>query len=175
MGIDGPAHRRAHLRTPCDTLRIEPDHPCFHHHTPGPEAACGISLPPTVPTLPSKRSNDLRASATRVEPTRPASFPATGRAHPLWIATCLPDCDLDLLEERLRPRIDARSTVARPTRSDPKIFAVITCHDATIGLGKSRHKSFRAPIASNRTSAHDGEEIAGLLLDAHCERHRSEN
>ena len=31
---------------------------------------------------------------------------------PLRIATCLADCDLDLLEERLRPRIDAYSTVA---------------------------------------------------------------
>jgi hypothetical protein len=117
MGIDGPAHRPAHLRPPCATaLRIEPDHPCFDHHSPGPEATCGISLPPAVRTLPSKRGNDLRASAARVEPARPSSFPAAARsrsrAYPLRIATCLADCDLDLLEERLRSRIDACSTVA---------------------------------------------------------------
>jgi hypothetical protein len=175
MGINGPAHRPAHLRPPCTPrLRIEPDHPCLDHNTTGPEAACGISLPPTVRGLPSKRGNGLRTPAARVEPTRHASFPATGRAHPPRIASCLADCDLDLLEERLRPRIDACSTVARPTRPDSKIFTFITCHDATIGLGKSRHKSFQASIASDRTSTHDGEEIAGLPFDAHCERHRLE-
>ena len=180
MGIDGPAHRRTHLRAPCATpLRIEPDHPCFDHHSPGPEAACGISLPPPVPALPSKRGNDLRAPAARIEATRPSSFPAAARsrsrAYPPRIAARLADRDLDLLEEWLRPRIDTCSTVSGPARSNPEILTVITCHDATIGLGKSRHKGFRASIASNRTSAHDGEEIAGPLLDAHCERHRSED
>ena len=180
MGIDGPAHRPAHLRTPCaPRLRIEPDHPRLDHHPPRPEAACGISLPPTVPALPSKRGNDLRAPATRVEPACPSSFPAAARsrsrAYPSRIAARLADRDLDLLEERLRPRIDRGSTVARPTRSDPEILTLIPCHDATIDIGKSRHKSCRASIASNRINAHDGEQIAGLLLDAHCERHRSED
>jgi len=180
MGIDGPAHRPAHLRAPCAMpLRIEPDHPCFDHHSPGPEAARRIALPPTVPALPSKRGHDLRTSATRVEPTRPSSFPAAARsrsrAYPPRIATRLADRDLNLLEERLRPRIDACSTTAGLARSDSKILTIIACHDATIGLEKSQHKSFRASIASNRTSAHDGEEIAGLLLDAHCERHRSQD
>ena len=117
MGIDGLVHRPARLRASCATpLRIEPNHPSFDHHPPGPEAACGISLPLTVPALLSKRGNDLRAPATRVEPARPSSFPAAARsrsrAYPLRIATCLADCDLDLLEERLRSRIDACSTVA---------------------------------------------------------------
>ena len=177
MGIDGLVHRPARLRASCATpLRIEPNHPSFDHHPPGPEAACGISLPPTVLAMPSKRGDDLRSPASRVEPGRPSSFPAAtrsrSRAYPPRIAARLADRDLDLLEERLRPRIDTRSTVARPARSDPEFLTLITCHDATIDLGKRRHKSCRASIASDRTSAHDGEEIAGLLLDAHCERHR---
>jgi hypothetical protein len=82
MGIDGPAHRPAHLRSSrTPLLRIEPDHPRFHHHAPRPEAACGISLTPAVPTLPSKRGNDLCASAARVEPARPSSFPAAARSR----------------------------------------------------------------------------------------------
>jgi hypothetical protein len=116
MGVHGPAHRSPHLRTSrAPLLRIEPDHPGLDHHSPRPEAACGISLPPTLRARPSERGNDFRAPAARVEPARP-SFPAAGRSrsrtHPLRIATCLADCDLDLLEERLRPRIDACSTVA---------------------------------------------------------------
>jgi hypothetical protein len=160
-------------------LRIEPDHPCFDHHPPRAEAACGISLPPTVPTLPSKRGNDFRAAAARVEPARPSSFPAAARsssgAYPSRIATRLADCDLDLLEERLRPRIDPRSAAARSARPDPKIFALITCHDATIDIGKRRHKSNRTSIASNRIIAHDSEQTAWLFLGAHCERHLSQD
>lgn len=180
MGIDGPAHCPPHLRRPCaPPLRIEPDHPCLDHHPPRPEAACGISLPPTVPALPSERGNDFRAAAARVEPARPSSFPAAARsrsrAYPPGIAARLADCDLNLLEERLGPRIDPRSTVAGPARSDPEILTVIACHDATIDIGKSRHKSCRALIASSRASSHDREEIAGLIFDAHCERHRFEN
>ena len=117
MGIDGPAHRPAHLRTPCATpLRIEPDYPGFDNDPPRSKPACGISLPPTVPALPSKRRNDLRAPAAGVEPARHSSFPAAARSrsktHPPRIAARLADRDLDLLEERLRPRIDARSTIA---------------------------------------------------------------
>jgi hypothetical protein len=94
------------------------------------------------------------------------------RTHSLWIATGLTDSDLDLLEERLRPRINACSTVARPTRPDPEILTAITRHDATIGLGKSRHKSFRTSIASNRGKARQGEQIAGTFIRAHCESNR---
>jgi hypothetical protein len=142
MGIDGPAHRPAHLRAPCATpLRIEPDHPRLDHHSPRPEAACGISLPPTVLAMPSKRGDDLRAPAPRVEPARPSSFPAAARswsrAYPPRIAARLADRDLDLLEERLGARIDARSPVAGPARSDPEILTLITCHDATIDIEKS--------------------------------------
>jgi len=142
MGVDGLAHRPAHLRTPCARpLRIEPDHPCLDHHSPGPEAACRISLPPTVPTLPSKRGNDLRSPAARVEAARPSSFPAAARsrsrAYPPRIAARLADRDLDLLEKRLRPRIDPGSAVSGPARSDPEILALITCHDATIDIEKS--------------------------------------
>jgi len=160
-------------------LRIEPDHPCLDHHSPGPEAACGISLPPTVPALPSKRGNDPRAAAARVEPARPSSFLAAARsrsrAYPPRIATRLADCDLNLLEERLAARIDPRATAARPTRSDPEILTVIACHDATIDIGKSRRKSGRALIASNRINAHDSEQTAWLLLDAHCGRRLSQD
>ena len=82
MGIDGPAHCPAHLRPPCaPPLRIEPDHPCLDHHSPRPEAACGISLPPAFLALPSKRGHDLRTPAARVEPTRPSSFPAAARSR----------------------------------------------------------------------------------------------
>jgi hypothetical protein len=117
MGIDGPAHRPAHLRPPCaPRLRIEPDYPRLDHHSPRSEAASGISLPSAVRALPRERDHDFRAPATRVEPARPSSFPAAARprsrAYPLRIATCLADCDLDLLEERLRSRIDACATVA---------------------------------------------------------------
>ena len=180
MGIDGPAHRPAHLRPPCaPRLRIEPNHPCFHHHSPRPEAACGISLPSTVRTLPSKRGNDLGAPAARVEPARPSSFPAAARSrsrtYPPGIAARLADCDLDLLQKRLGARIDACSTATRPTWPDPELLTVIACHDATIDIGKSRHKSCRATIASNRVNAHDGEEIAGPLRDAHYERRRFED
>ena len=158
MGVHGPAHRRAHLRTPrALPLRIEPDHPCLDHDPPRAEAACGISLPPTAPTLPRKRGNDLRAPAARVEPARPSSFPAAARSrsrtYAAGIATRLADCDLDLLEERLRPRIDACSTTAGPPRPDPKIFALISCHDETIGIATSPYKSCRASIASNRVNA----------------------
>jgi hypothetical protein len=180
MGIDGPAHRPAHLRPPCaPRLRIKPDHPCLDHHPPRPEAACGISLPPTLPALPSKRGNDLRAAAARVEPARPSFFPAAARSHsrayPARITTCLADRDLDLLEERLRPRIDTRSTVSGPARSDPEILTVITCHDATIDIGTRQHKHCRTSIASHRINAHDRKRIAGLHLRAHCERHLSQD
>ena len=152
MGVHGPAHCPAHLRRPCaPPLRIEPDHPCFDHHSPRPEAACRISLPPTLPARPSERGNDFRAPAARVEPARPSSFPATARSrsrvYPPRIAARLADRDLNLLEERLRPRIDTCSTVSGPARSNPEILTVITCHDATIDIGKSRHKRCRTSIA----------------------------
>lgn len=180
MGVHGPAHCNAHLRSPrAPPLRIEPDNPGFDHHTPRPEAACGISLPPTVPALPGKRGNDLRTPAACIEPARRSSFPAAARsrsrADPSRIAAGFADCDLDLFQKRLAARIDPRATAARPTRSDPKILTVIACHDATIDTGKSRHKSCRALIASNRIKAHDSELTAGLLLDAHCGRRLSQD
>jgi len=95
--------------------------------------------------------------------------------YPARIAACLSDGDLDLLEERLGPWIDARPAATRATRPHPKIFAFIPCHDQTIGNGTSPHKTCRASIASNRVNAHDGEQTAALLIDAHCERHRSED
>ncbi len=152
MGIDGPAHRPAHLRPPCaPRLRIEPDYPRLDHDPSRSETAGGISLPATICALSRKRGDDLRAPAARVEPARPCSFPAVtrsrSRAYPPRIATRLADSDLDLLEERLRPRIDACSTVTRPARFDPEILTVIACHEATIDIGKSRHKSCRALIA----------------------------
>ena len=117
---------------------------------------------PPSPPWPSERGNDLRAPAARVEPARPSSFPAAARsrsrAYPPRITTSLADCDLDLLEKRLRPRIDAGSPVAGPARSDPEILTLITCHDATIDIGKSRRKRCRALIASNRVIAHAGEK-----------------
>ena len=83
MGVHGPAHRPAHLRTSrAPPLRIEPDHPGLDDDPPRSKAARGISLPATVPTLPRKRGNDLRTSAARVEPARPASFPAAAIALP---------------------------------------------------------------------------------------------
>jgi hypothetical protein len=181
MGIDGPARRRpAYLRPPCaPRLRIEPDHPCFHHHPPRPEAACGISLPPTVPALSGKRGNDLRTPAACIEPACRSSFPASAGSRPstntTGIAARLADCDLDLLQERLGARIDACATVAGPARSDPEFLTLITCHDVTIDLGKRQHKSCRASITSNRIKAHDSELTAGLLLNAHYQRHRSED
>ena len=113
MSIDGPAHRPAHLRAACaPPLWIEPHHPRLDHDPSGPEAARGISLPTTVPARPSKRSNDLRAPAARVEPARRSSFPATARsrsrAYPPRIAARLTDCYLDLLQKRPGARIDAR-------------------------------------------------------------------
>jgi hypothetical protein len=115
MGIHGPAHRPAHLRSSlAPLLRIEPDDPRLDHHAPRAEATCRICLPPS--TLPRKRGDDFRTPAPRVEPARPASFPAVSRlrsrAYPPGIATRLADRDLDLLKERLRPRIDACSTTA---------------------------------------------------------------
>jgi hypothetical protein len=166
MRIHGRARRPAHLRSShAPPLRIEPDHPAPNDDPPRSKPACGIPLPASVPIRPRKRSHDLRTSAARIEPARLASFLAAARsrfrAYPPRIATRLADCDLDLLEERLRPRIDTCSTVAGPARSDRKIFALITCHDATIDIGKSRHKSCRASIASNRIDAHDDEEQRG--------------
>jgi hypothetical protein len=179
MSVHGPAHRRSHLGAPRDTLRIEPDYPGLDHHTTRAETARRISLPPPVPTLPSKRGNDLRAPAARVEPARPSPFPAAARSRsracPPGIAARLADCDLNLLEERLAARIDPRTTVARPAGSDPEILTVIACHDATIDIGKSRHKSCRALIESNRVNAHDSEQTAWLLLATHCERHLSQD
>ena len=178
MGIDGPAHHAASLRPPYALyLRIKPDYPGLDHHATRAETARGISLPPPIPTLPSKRGNDFRAPAARVEPARSSPFPAAARsrsqAYPPGIAARLLDCDLDLLEERLAARIDPRTTIARPARSDPETLTVIACHDATIDIGKSRHKSCRALIESNRIDAHDSEQTAWLLLGTHCERHLS--
>jgi len=158
MGVHGPAHRPAHLRRPrAPLLRIEPHDPRLDHHTPHTEATCGISLPPTVLALPGKRGDDLCTPAARVEPARSSFFPAAARsrsrAYPPRITTSFADCDLDLLEERLRPRIDTSSTVSGPARSDPEILTLITCHDATINIGKSRHKRCRTSIASTRTIA----------------------
>ena len=66
-----------------------------------------------------------------------------------------------------------RRLMRAPARSDPEILALITCHDATIDIETSPHKSRQASIASHRINAHDGKRTAGLLLRAHCERHRS--
>jgi hypothetical protein len=141
MGVHGPAHCPAHLLSSRAPLWIEPDHPCLDDDPPRSEPTCGISLPPTV--LPSKRGDDLRTPAARVEPARP-SFPAAARsrsgAYPARITTRFADRDLDLLEKRLGPRIDACSPVAGPARSNPEILALITCHDATIHIGKRRYK-----------------------------------
>jgi len=126
-------------------LRIEPDYPRLDHHSPRSEAASGISLPPAVRALPRKRGHDLRAPATRVEPARPSSFPAAAgscsRAYPSRIAARLADRDLDLFEERLRPRIDACSTVSGPARSDPEILTLIRRHSETIDIEMSWRKS----------------------------------
>jgi hypothetical protein len=180
MGVHSPAYCRTHLRRPgVPPLRIEPDHPRLDHHTTSAEAASGISLPASITTRSRKGGYDLRTPAARVEPAGPFSFPAAARSrsrtYPPGIAACLADRDLDLLEERLRPQIDTCSTVTRPSRSDPEILTVIACHDATIDIGKSRHKSCRALIASNRINAHDSEQTAWLRLGAHCERHLSQD
>jgi hypothetical protein len=105
VGVHGPTHRRAHLRTPCASrLRIEPNHPCLDDDPSRSEAACGISLPPSVRPLPRKRGDDLRASTSRVEPACSSSFPAgarsRSRAYPTRIAACLADRDLDLFQKR---------------------------------------------------------------------------
>jgi hypothetical protein len=116
VSIDGPPYRRTHLRTASAPLRIEPDNPGLDHHPSCPEAASGISLPSTVLAMPRKRGDDFRASAARVEPAWPSSFPAVSRSrsrtYPAGIATRLADGDLDLFEERLRPRVDACATIA---------------------------------------------------------------
>ena len=146
MGIDGSAHRPAHLRTPrALSLWIDPDHPGLDHHPSRAEATGRISLPRTIAALLSKRGNGLCAPAARVEPARPASFPAIGRArsraYPPRIGACLAHRDLNLLEERLRPRIEPRSTSVGPPRPDPKILTLIPRHSETIDMEMSPHKS----------------------------------
>jgi hypothetical protein len=81
MGVHGPAHRSAHLRSSDGPLlRIEPDHPGLDDDPPRSKPTRGISLPAPFLTRSWKRGHDLRTSATRVEPTRPASFPAATRS-----------------------------------------------------------------------------------------------
>ena len=138
MGVHRPAHGCAHLRRPgAPPLRIELDHRCLDHHTTRTKAARGIPLPTPVPSLSRKRDNDLRAPAPRVETACPSVFPGAirscSRTYAAGIATRLADRDLDLLEERLGPRIDACSTTAGPPRPDPKFFALISRHRETIG------------------------------------------
>jgi hypothetical protein len=140
------AHSCPHLGPPHTfPLRIKPDHPCLNHHTTRTEAACGIPLPTSVPTLSGKRGNYLSAAATRVEPACASSFPAAAGSLPstyaAGIATRLTHRDLDLFKERLRLRIDTRSTVARPPRPDSKILALIPRHSDTIDIEMSPHKS----------------------------------
>ena len=159
MGVDGSAHRRPHLRTArAPALRIELDHPGLDDHATCAEAAGGILLPASVPTLPRQCGSDLRTAAARVEPACPSSFRPWSVSYPARIAACPADRDFDLLEERLRPRIDPCSSAARPTRLDSKIFALIPCHDATIDAGTSPYKSCRSSIASDRSHAHHGEQ-----------------
>jgi len=158
MGIDGPAHCRAHLRPPCATpLRIEPDHPRLDHHPPRPEAARGISLPASLFTRPRKGGHDLRTSATRVEPACAPYFPgvtrSSWRTYAAGIAARLANRDLDLLEERLGARIGACSVATGLPRPNPKIFALIPRHGETIDIEISPHKSCRASIASNGANA----------------------
>jgi hypothetical protein len=146
VGIHCAAHSCAYLGSPHTfPLRTKPDHPCLDHHTTRAEAACGVALPTSVPTLSGKRGEGLSAAATRVEPACASSFPATAGSLPstyaAGIATRLTHRDLDLLEERLRPRIDTRSTVARPPRPDSKILALIPRHSDTIDIEMSLHKS----------------------------------
>jgi hypothetical protein len=169
MGVHGPAHRSAHLRSSrAPALRVEPDHRCLDHHTTRAEAARGIPLPPSVPTLSGKRGHGFCAPAASIEPACAYSFPSRCRTYATGIAPCLADRDLDLLEERLSARIDARSTIARPPRPDPKIFALIACHGETIDVETSPHKSRRAGVASNRVNAQGSEPTAGTLIRTHC-------
>src|SRR5439155_26312085 len=64
VSVHGPAHRRAHLWTPCATpLRIEPDDPGLDDDPPRSKPRYGISLPASLPTPPSKRGQDLRTPA----------------------------------------------------------------------------------------------------------------
>jgi hypothetical protein len=144
-------------------LRIEPDHPGLDDDPSRAKAARGIPLPASAPALARERGNYLRAAAASVEPACATSFPATSRSRPstyaAGIATCLPDRDLDLLEERLRARIDACPIAAGPPRPEPKILALISRHAETIAIGTSPYKSSQASIASNRSHAYDGEQI----------------
>ena len=102
-------------------------------------------MPTSVPTLSGKRGDGLSAASTRVEPACASSFPATAGSLPstyaVGIATRPTHRDLDLLEERLRPRIDACPPVAEPPRPDPKFFALIPRHSGTIDIEMSLHKS----------------------------------
>jgi hypothetical protein len=146
MGVHSLAYGRAHLRCPCaPPLRIELDHQRPDHHPPGGEAARGISLPGSVRTVSSERGHDLRAPAAGIEPVCASSFPAAARLHSrtyaAGIAPRLAHRDLNLLEERLRPRIEPRSTTAGPPRPDPKIFALIPRHSETTDIEMCPHKS----------------------------------
>jgi hypothetical protein len=170
-------HCRTHLRRlGAPPLRIEPNHPCLDHHTTSAETARGIPLPASVSTLSGKRSDDLRAAATCVEPPRASSFPGIPRSplrtYAAGIASRLADRNLDLLEERLGARIDARSMAAGPPRPDPKIFALVPRHGEMIDIDMSPHKRCPASIASNRVNAQGGEQTASTLMHAHCGSHR---
>jgi hypothetical protein len=137
--------------------RIESGHPGLDDRATGAEAAGGILLPASVPTLPGQCGSDLRTAAARIEPASPSSLPAVPRSESVSyaarIAACLANRDVDLLQKRLLARIDPRSSAARPTRLDLKIFAFIRCHDGTIDVGTSSYKSCRGSIASTRIMA----------------------
>ena len=115
---------------------------------------------------------DQQILALLIEGEPASSFPAApwspSRTYAAGVATRLTHRDLNLLQKRLGARIDACSATAGPPGPKPEIFAIITCHDTTIGLGKGRqraseHRSHQ--IASTRSIAN---KKAGTVIDTHC-------
>ena len=143
--------RRARNR-PAESLCHPPSPPCRVNEAttfaPRPRALNRPVLPPSRPPL-----------DRTPEPIRRGSPPALRTA----ICTCLRNgCARGLMRApplRDRPGLIRKSSLS--SRAMTRRF----------GLGKSRRKSCRALIASNRINAHDSEQIAWLFLGAHCELH----
>ena len=75
-------------------------------------------------------------------------------ADPGRIAAGFAHSGLDLLEKRLRPRIEARPAIADPPWPDPEIIAVIFRHGQTIGARHGAHKATKHAIVSSRRPGH---------------------
>ncbi|WP_255609030.1 hypothetical protein [Methylosinus sp. Sm6] len=155
MGIDGLAHRAAHLSTMRAALWIELHDARLDDDATRSKPSGGVALPTAA--VSRQRRRHLRASSPRVEPAASFSFPAVRRrrtqADPAGIAAGLSDGDLDLPDEGKRARTDAPSAGSGSAGSSVEIVSVVARHSEMIGAEIALRNGLRTPIAGERKNA----------------------